>query len=334
VKRFLATSALLALLGCVALLRYDRPPAPPGAWLQAAGLEERFATVDGLRVRYVRTGRGPAVLLLHGFASSIYSWKDVIPELAADLDVVALDLPGFGWSDQPADLTFDHLPRVVLSLMRELGIDRASLVGNSLGGAVSAVVAAEQPERVERLVLVDSAGFNLRPEDRPPIVRLTSHPLAEFVITRLPVRRLLVTAGLRQVFYDDAKVTEDRVNEYLAAASRPGTLASIRSLRSSAPMTPEALTEMLRRVEAPTLVIWGAEDSWIRPADAEKFVAAIPGARKVILPAAGHTPQEERPEEVARLLREFLVTVRTESPSGPSAAHYRSVRTEGATAGR
>jgi len=161
---------------------------------------------------------------------------------------------------------------------------------------------------VERLVLVDSAGFNLRPEDRPVMVRLTSHPWAEAVVGRLPLRRLLVTLGLRQVFYDDAKVTEERINEYLAAASRPGTLASIRGLRTSVPISPDAFAERLRRVGAPTLVIWGQEDSWIRLADADRFVAAIPGARKVVLPGAGHTPQEEKPDEVTALLRGFLAS--------------------------
>ena len=136
--------------------------------------------------------------------------------------MVALDFPGFGWSDQPADLSFDLYPRVVLGLMDELGLDRPSLVGNSMGGAVGALVAASHPSRVEQLVLIDAAGFNLRAADRPAMVRLTAHPLAEGLLARLPIRRLLVTLGLRQVFHDDTKITDERVNEYLAAASAPG----------------------------------------------------------------------------------------------------------------
>jgi pimeloyl-ACP methyl ester carboxylesterase len=306
VKRFLAAATALVVLGYVALSLYDRPPSRPGAWLAAAGLEERFATVERARVRYVRTGRGPAVLLLHGFASSIYTWKDVIPVLAVDHDVVALDFPGFGWSDQPRDLSFALLRRVVVRLLDQLAMSRAALVGNSLGGAVAIWVAAEEPRRVDRLVLLDAAGFNLRAEDRPAMVRLTSHRRAEPVLRRLPVRRLLVTLALRQVFYDDAKVTEERIGEYLAAASRSGTLASIRSLSASSNFTPEAFAEMLRRVEAPTLVVWGEEDTWIPLAHAGRITAAIPGARKVILPGVGHVPQEEKPEEVARLVRDFL----------------------------
>ena len=306
-KRFLAALALVAVVGLLGLKSYDRPPSPPGSWLAVSGLQERFATVEGLRVRYVRAGRGPAVFLLHGLASSIYTWKDVIPTLTRGHEVVALDLPGFGWSDQPADLSFDLYPRVVVALMDQLGISRASLVGNSLGGAVGSVVAARHPARVDRLVLIDAAGFNLRSADRPAMVRLASHPLAEAILSRLPLKRLLVTLGLRQVFHDDAKVTEERVTEYLAAVSRPGTLRSLRSLASSPSLRPEETEALLRRVIAPTLVVWGGDEAWIPVAHADRFVAAISGARKVVLPGVGHTPQEEQPGEVVRLLLEFLV---------------------------
>ncbi len=95
-----AAVSLLVALG-YALSRYDRPPVPPGSWLCRSGLEARYATVNGHRLRYLRVGRGPAVVLIHGFGSSIYTWKDVLPLLAADHDVVALDLPGFGASDLP-----------------------------------------------------------------------------------------------------------------------------------------------------------------------------------------------------------------------------------------
>lgn len=305
-KRFLALGAVLLLLGFVALRRYDRPPSPPGAWLEAAGLQERFVVLEGQRVRYVRAGRGPAVLLLHGFASSLYTWKEVIPALAASHDVVALDFPGFGWSDQPADLSFDLFPRVVFGLLDELGLEQAALVGSSMGGAVGALVAASHPSRVTRLVLIDAAGFNLRAADRPAMVRLATHPLAAGLFARLPVRRLLVTQGLRQVFHDDTKITPERTNEYLAAACRPGALASLRALGASPGPDPQAFEAGLRTITVPTLVVWGAEDAWIPPDHAGRFVAAIPGARKVSLEGVGHLPQEEAPAAVSRLLQEFL----------------------------
>jgi len=292
-----------ALLGALAV--HDRPPVAPGSWLAASGLAERHETVDGHRLRYVRAGSGPAVVLVHGFGSSLYTWKDVIPALALRHDMVALDLPGFGQSDQPPDLSFADFPRAVLGLMDRLGIEKAALVGNSMGGAAVALVAAEQPQRVAALVLVDAAGFNLGASERPGMVSVAMSP-AGSLLAHLPGKRLVVEASLRQVFHDGSRVTPERVSEYLAAAARPGTVPAIRSLGASLRDRATLVAEVLPRIQAPTLVLWGGDDRWIPLAHADLFVAAIPGSRRVVIPACGHVPQEEKPEEVARLLLEFL----------------------------
>jgi pimeloyl-ACP methyl ester carboxylesterase len=297
-----ATAALLFVLGVVAA-RFDRPPARPGAWLAESGLEARFLTVGGHRLRYVRTGRGPAVVLVHGFASSLYTWKEILPALEPVHDVVALDLPGFGGSARPADLSFRELPEAVLGLMDGLEIGRAALVGNSMGGAVAAVAAAEQPGRVTALVLIDAAGFNLGPGEAPAMVRLAMSPIGS-LIRPLPLKRLAVEWSLREVFHDDAHVTDERVAEYMDGLQRPGALASIASLGRSLGERDRVVQESLPRIQAPTLVVWGREDRWIPVAHADRFVEAIPGARKVVLDACGHMPQAEKPEEVGRLLRE------------------------------
>ena len=146
---------------------------------------------------------------------------------------MALDLPGFGESDRPADLSLEHLPRAVVGLMDRLGIERAALVGNSMGGATAAIVAATAPGRVSGLVLIDAAGFNLEPEARPAMVRLTTSWAAP-VLGLLPGKRLIVERSLRQVFHDDSLVTPERVSEYLAAgAAARARFAAMRSLGAS-----------------------------------------------------------------------------------------------------
>ncbi len=304
-RAFIVVSGLTAgLIGLV--LWGEAPRGPTGAWLQAAGLAPRFEMVEGSRVRYLRAGRGPAVVLLHGFASSIYTWKDVLPALREGHDVVALDLPGFGGSDQPADLSFESYPRVVSALLDRLGIARADLVGNSMGGAVAVVLAATDPSRVGRLVLIDAAGFNLAERDRPFLIRLAGFGSMAAVLDHLPVRRLMVRAALRQVFHDPALVTTERVEEYAAPLLRPGAPAAIRSLLATLRLHPAAVAELAPRVQAPTLVLWGLHDAWIPPRDADRFARAISGSRTVVLEDCGHLPQEERPGEVAPLLVEFL----------------------------
>jgi pimeloyl-ACP methyl ester carboxylesterase len=242
-------------------------------------------------------------VLVHGFASSIYTWKDVLPALAQTHDVVALDLPGFGGSDIPRPLAGTIYPAVVFSVMDRLAIDRAALVGNSLGGSVAVAMAAERPERVTALVLIDSAGFNFGSGDRPPLLRLIAAPGVGPALEKVPVRRRLVAAGLAQVFHDDTLVTAERVDEYAVPMMRPGAAQAAADLLGSQgpPFPPVAA-----RVRAPTLVIWGREDSWIPVAHAERFTSAIPGSTAVILDACGHVPQEEKPAEVSALIARFL----------------------------
>jgi 4,5:9,10-diseco-3-hydroxy-5,9,17-trioxoandrosta-1(10),2-diene-4-oate hydrolase len=282
----------------------ERAPAPTGAWMLRAGVTPHLAEADGLHVRYVRRGSGPPVLLVHGIASSIYTWADVIPALAVRHDVIALDLPGFGASDIPAGFSGDRYPRVLASFLDHLGLPRVSLVGHSLGGAASAAFAAAHPERVAKLALVDAAGFNLAPSDRPWLLRLAGAPGAGAVMEALPVRRRLIALGLRQVFHDDARVTPEKVEEYAAPMARPGAQRFMSELlRGAGSMgLPEAIT----RVRAPTLVVWCSDDQWVPLRDADRFVQAIPGARKAVIEGCGHLPQEERPRELLALLEQFL----------------------------
>jgi pimeloyl-ACP methyl ester carboxylesterase len=304
--RTLPVLLALGVLALAAALWPEPPPRATGAWLHAAGLTPRDATIDGLRVRYVRAGSGPSVLLVHGILSSIFTWRELLPRLARDHDVVALDLPGFGASDQPADLSGELYPAVLLQLMERLAIPRAAIVGHSLGGAAACMFAALHPERVERLVLIAPAGFNFAPQELPLLLRAVEWPPVGELLERLPVRRALLRIGLRQVVFDDALVTDEQVEEYWAPLARPGAVASLRSLLASRHAFAAGFPAQAAQVRAPTLLVWGREDAWIPVANSERFLATIPGSRKVVLDRCGHLPQEEHPQEVLRFLADFL----------------------------
>jgi 4,5:9,10-diseco-3-hydroxy-5,9,17-trioxoandrosta-1(10),2-diene-4-oate hydrolase len=293
-----AALALLVLLDLPERLPPERP------WISEAGYSVGDLDAGGGRIRYLRTGAGPPVVLLHGFAASIYTWKDVIPALAASHEVVALDFPGFGDSSIPRPLDVAAYPGHVLAVMDRLGIGRASLVGNSLGGLVAIELAAEHPARVERLVLLDSAGFNLAPEDRPRLLRIVGSPAVAPLLARLPVRRRLVAFGLRQVFHDDGLVTDERIDAYARPMMRPGAIAATAELLAG--RVPGSIEDRLARVRAPVLILWGREDRWIPMAHARRFADLLPGARLAILDGCGHVPQEEKPAEVARRIAEFI----------------------------
>ncbi len=303
-RRRAGCGAVVVGAALAALLVREPAPGPVGGWMTRAGLTPAFVDLGGLRVRYVRAGSGPPVILLHGFASSLYTWKDVLPALAAEHDVVVIDLPGFGGSGIPRPLEGASYPGVVLAVMDRLGLARASLVGNSLGGSVAVAVAALRPDRVERLIVIDSAGFNFRARDRPLLLRLIAAPGVAAVAERLPVRRRLVAAGLRQVFFHDDLVTDERIDEYAAPLLRPGAVRAAAELLSG-PLVAD-FDGLAARVRAPTLVVWGREDTWIPVAHAQRFTESIPGATAIVIEACGHTPQEEKPAEVAALLARFL----------------------------
>ena len=156
--------------------------------------------VSGCRVRVLTVGRGSPVVLVHGFGSSAYTWRHVIPGLAARHSVAALDLPGYGASELPGEPNPALLTEAVAGVLERMG-SPACLVGSSLGGALAALVASGRPELVERLVLVDAAGYRLRPDERPLPVRLASGRLVA-LLARLPLRRIATWWTLRQVFAD------------------------------------------------------------------------------------------------------------------------------------
>jgi pimeloyl-ACP methyl ester carboxylesterase len=302
-RRKLAATAAVLLAGLLVAVFWPEPaPGPTGGWMAAAGLAPHVETVDGVRMRYVRRGEGPPVVLIHGLASSIYTWKDVLPGLAAHHDVVALDLPGFGGSDIPQPLQRRAYFGQVLGLLDRLGIARASFVGNSMGGAVALAIAARAPERVDRLVAIDAAAYAFDPSQRPPLLRFVG-PFGG-LLDALPVQRRLTGVGLSQVFADGSKVSDERLDEYVVPLSRPGAMAAIRTLVTDP--DPMGFPELLGSVKAPTLVIWGRQDRWLPLPQGERLAREVAGARLEVLDPCGHVPQEERPADVLRLIEEFL----------------------------
>ncbi len=166
-------------------------------------------------------------------------------------------------------------------------------------------VAAERPERVERLVLVDAAGFNLQEKKRPWPLRLVGSAPVAALLDRMPLRRLLVEASLRQVFFDDALVTGERIDEYLEPVLRPEAARAIRSLLASRSLHPDVVQRAPAPDHRPDPHRLGARGPMDPGDGCRPLPAALPGSRVVVLDRCGHMPQEERPAEVARLIADF-----------------------------
>lgn len=273
--------------------------------------QDRYVDVNGLRVRFWAAGEaGTVLLLIHGLGASIETWKDNVQVLARNHRVYALDLPGNGRSDKPSPpYSLADLARFVREFMRIEGIERASLVGHSVGGAVSMQFAIQFPEQVDRLVLVDNFGLG---KEVSLLLRLLTLPRIGEWLSR-PSRK--GTAQLwEEAFFDPALVTEEWVELYYELDCLPGNqesmLATLRSLATLRGIRDEVLAlirDNLERITVPTLVVWGQQDSLMPVEHAQVAQSGIPGAKVHIFDRCGHMPQMEHPEAFNALVREFLI---------------------------
>lgn len=262
-------------------------------------------SIDGVRVRCRRAGRGPAVFLLHGMGASLYSFRHQLEALASRFSVFAFDWPGYGRSEQPAG--FDYSPagysRFLLAALDRLGLSKAHLVGNSMGGLVSLWTALHAPERVDRLVLI---GTPVYPEDKPYLL----WPLRWPVIGDLYARVLgpwAVPIVARSCFIDRSAITPEMLEEYSEAFRTPGGARAVRTfLKRAVPPDPAAYFNRYRELPQPTLVLRGAHDGVVHAASCERFAREHRRAKLVTLAGLGHAPHEEGPAAVNPLLLEFL----------------------------
>lgn len=268
-----------------------------------------FVEVDGATIHYQEFGdaANPTLLLIHGFSSSTYVWKTVAP-MFADLHfhVVAVDLVGYGFSDKPAafDYTIGSQARMIERLMDRLGIGRATLVGSSYGGAVAATIALDYPERVEKLVLVDSVIND--DVKQHPILKLTAIPgIGEILTPFLADSKAFLKYRMQKTIApaNHHLITPDRIESVqrpLCAAD--GHHALLQTTRHWDACRIERDANLINQ---PTLIIWGEEDTVIPIENGEKLYEEILHSRFVVLKNCGHVPQEEKPNQFVQLVTEF-----------------------------
>ena len=259
--------------------------------LRLSGAVERKARVDGLPVRYFEASPDPAptgeeaIVLLHGLGDSAETWVRTMPALARGRRVLAPDLAGFGRTPVPREgMRLSVLVRYLAGFLDSLGVERAILVGNSLGGAVAIRYAADNPDRVERLFLLDSAGLldGVPPELEPK--------------TREEARELA-----RISFGPEARMPNFFLDDLVRWARNPAHRAYLRSDE------PTDVRGDLGRIRAPTTIIWGEQDRLVPPEHGTALRDGIPGSELIVLPGVAHVPQIQAPEGVLQIMSERLV---------------------------
>jgi pimeloyl-ACP methyl ester carboxylesterase len=267
----------------------------------------RFAEIDGVRIHYQEKGTGTPLVLIHGYTSSTYSWKDVFDPLAKTFRVIAVDLKGFGFSGKPdGDYTRRAQAMLVTHLLEHLNIQTAWLCGNSMGGEVALNVALANPQLVAGLILIDSGGVQVKGSGSLA-PRYLLVPVIGRVLIALGLRSdKLVREGLEKSFYERTKITNERVaNYYRQLQTRGGLLAALRA-RTQAdrfPIEPE-----LARINVPTLILWGAQDALIPLEAGRKINSLIKDSKLVIFDSCGHLPQEEMPARTVDEITKFITS--------------------------
>ncbi|WP_183099221.1 alpha/beta fold hydrolase [Nocardioides pelophilus] len=306
--------------------------------IDAAPSEVQFVTIHGKRRAFVKTGSGPALLLLHGLACDRTTWDTVIPLLAKKYTVIAPDLLGHGLSDKPrADYTLGGYANGMRDLLTLLGIDKVTVVGHSFGGGVALQFAYQFPERTQRLMLVSAGG--LGPEVSLA-VKLIQAPGWEQVmrILTLPGLRHLETGALRALatygggglrkytrdLDEVATIVESWRDRHTRFAIRHLVRAVVDWKGQIVTMSDRAyLTETM-----PMAVVWGRDDHVIPVRHSSNAATLAPEAMVTVLPDSGHFPHRDHPEEFVRLLDQFVSTT---EPSVYNRARFRRLLRNGAT---
>ncbi|MDH7971330.1 alpha/beta fold hydrolase [Sphingomonas sp. AR_OL41] len=287
----------------VALALWLYAPDKPRAALEAAYPGD-YRTVDGVRLRLRDSGPrdAPAVILLHGFGASLETWEPWAQALSSRFRVIRLDLPGFGLTgaDPTGDYSDARGMRILRDLMDQLGIDRASLIGNSLGGRLAWNFAARHPERVARLVLVSPDGF------ASPGFAYDHAPEVPLMMRALPyvAPRGMLKDSLAAAYANPERLSETTLTRYRDMLLAPGVRRAMLARMGQTILHDPAPT--LARINAPTLLLWGEKDAMIPIANAADYLRYLPHAALVRLPQLGHLPFEENPPRSLPAVARFL----------------------------
>lgn len=267
-----------------------------------------FLELDGMQVHIRDTGprNDPTPLvLLHGMASSLHTFEGWQTALQGERRVISVDLPGFGLTgpSPQGDYRIDAYTRFVLRLLDTLGVKQVVLAGNALGGEIAWQTAVLAPDRVRKLVLIDSDGYQPSVLSMPIAFQIASMRGLRWVSERI-LPKAMVAASVRNVFGDPDKATQDKIDRYFELNLRVGNRRALFQRMDQAQFGNNAT--LIRRVTQPTLVIWGERDEMISPEHGTLFCQDIQRCRLVTYPTLGHLPQEEDPEGTLPDLVSFL----------------------------
>lgn len=291
--RSVVLMAVMSLFGCAGFYRGSLPDAPKDA---------RYLDIGGVNIRYETAGSGPAVLLIHGYGSSLDIWKaDVMPRLAHRHKVVAIDLKGFGFSGRPpGDYTPAAQARIAWAVLDKLGIRDVALVGHSWGASVVLRMALQKPARVRRIALYSAYVF----EEQVPSFFLWARAggIGEALFSLYYRERVEERVAL--AYYNQSFVTQARIDRVERELARPGAVAA--ALATARGQRYAAVQRRYKTIKVPVLLLWGENDVVTPLPFGQRLYSLLPNARLKRYPRCGHLPMVEEASASTMDLARFL----------------------------
>lgn len=258
--------------------------------------EDKYFAYQGMQVRYRDEGAGPAVVLLHGVCASLETWDGWVPYMKDQYRVIRLDIPGFGLTGPAPDksmYTRDNAMEFLNAFITSLYISSCAMVGNSLGGYLSWNYALDHPDKVSKIILIDSVGYNQR---FPWLISFASAPVIRPFARRM-MPRFFFDAATRQVYGDKSKLTPQVQRRYFDLAMREGNKGAYVDIFTELKRRNQSpdLSKRIPDIKTPVLIMWGDKDEWIPYTEIDKWKKDLPAATFITYPGAGHIPMEEIP---------------------------------------
>lgn len=265
----------------------------------------KFIKLDGFETFIVEMGQGENIIFANGIAASVYTWRKVLPKLGEKYHVYGFDFKGTGFSEKPEiEYSIDVFSKQVLELMDYFKMEKAILVGNSLGGEVVMDFTIKYSQRVKALVLMDTAGYQNNKEITGLLSKLSRYkPVAKFlkkIASKKLARKIIDWAT-----YNETIIDKEMVDGYYKPMKTEGAFESLIKLVRNLSYT-EFDYNKVKEIKVPTLIIWGTEDKWMPVSDAHRFHKDIKNSKLVLMTSCGHAPQEETPEKVIDEITKFI----------------------------
>ena len=258
-----------------------------------------------MQVHYRDEGKGFPLLLLHGAFSSLHTFNGWSRELARDFRIIRMDLPGFGLTGHinGTDYTRHMYLTYIKTLLDNLGIDQCNVAGSSLGGWMAWEFALEYPKRINKMILIDAAGY-IKRRDYPLPFKMAQIPFLNRVMKNITPRGI-VARFVKEVYGDEQKVTDELIDRYQDMLLINGNRKAFISIANT---KFERNEDKINEIETPTLILWGTEDRWIPVEHAYRFKDELQNAEMIVYEGIGHIPMEEIPKKSAKDARAFLLS--------------------------